>query len=96
MKEGFEEDNKDGGQQSQVMEQDGVRSHNPQMMSNAPLSADSGIVMHPRNVGGNGRYHDDRGDGMNMGIGPYFMGRSIGPYVHPVSSDSESESPSGG
>ena len=97
MKESFEEDMKDNGQQSQVTDHDSNRQPNPQMISNAALSADSGIVMHQRNVGGNNRFHDDRGEGINMGgIGSYFIGRNIGPYVHPVSSDSDSESPASG
>lgn len=104
-KDGFNEEDKEGTQQSQVIgtEQDGGRSHNPHGIGGNSLSVDSGIVMHSKggmNLSGdqmNGRYHNERGDdGGNMGIGPYFINRSLGPFMHPLSSDSESESPSGG
>ena len=99
-KEGFIDEDKDGVQQSQVSEE-GVRTHNPHVMSNS-LSVDSGIVMHPRNqtVGSdrmnNNRFHEDRDEGGNIGIPPYLITRSLGPFMHHhVSSDSDSESPSG-
>ena len=100
-KEGFDEDDKEGIQQSQVIgtDPDGGRSHNPHMMGANSLSVDSGIVLHPKNIIGdrvNGRYHDELEEGVNMGIGGYFINRRLGPFMHPASSDSESESPSGG
>ncbi len=101
-KEGFEENDKEGIQQSQVIgtDPDGGRSHNSHVVGANSLSVDSGIVLHSKNIGEriNGRYHDELEDGSNMGgiVPPYFINHRLGPFMPPPSSDSESESPSGG
>lgn len=93
-KKDFDNEEKDV-QQSQVgSETEGGYSHVLGGGNNL-LSADSGI-MNMSNDRINGRYHDEREDGGGVGIVPYFKNHSLGGLFMPNSSDSESESTSGG